>query len=69
MELTSFKPCSLPLIHSIQIESECIRFRGSRRKGLWQSGVSGLRLSCFRAGNNVMAPFHLRALADGARSL
>lgn len=72
MELTSFKPRSLPLIQNIQIESKCIRFRGLKRKGLWQSGVSGLKCGCCRAGNNVIAPpLHLRAgssgLAGGAR--
>lgn len=31
--------------------------------------MSGLKCGCCRAGNNAMAPpFHLRALADGARS-
>lgn len=72
MELTSFKPRSLPLIQNIQIESECIRFRGLKRKELWQSGVSGLKRGCHRAGNNVIAPpLHHRdgysMLAEGAR--
>lgn len=32
MELTSFKPRSLPLIQNIQIESKRIRFRDPKRK-------------------------------------
>lgn len=31
MELTSFKPRSLPLIQNIQIESKCIQFRDPKR--------------------------------------
>lgn len=57
MELTSFKPPSLPLVHSIQIESECISFRGLRRKGLWQSRVSGLKWAA--AGLATMSWLHL----------
>lgn len=46
MELTSFKPHSLPLIQNVQIESKCIRFRTQKANG--RGGVPDLKRSSHR---------------------